>query len=1807
MPRSGPFFANEGERALAREHELDAAGLLASLESIGIHLWLDGTKLCYRAPKGLMTSERLELLRSRRAELTDILRSEMAPLEARHDPGARFEPFPLTDVQAAYLRGRSASYPYGGVGCHGYGELRFSDADPDRINTAWNSLIRRHDMLRAVISADGTQQVFPERDPYRIAVHDIGAATADFAAAVEANRADMDHRVYEPGEWPLFDLRLTRADDAAILHVSIDFLIADFVSIQLLLEELEAEYEKAGSLPHDLEITFRDLQLAIRAARSAPAAERDRAYWRDRIGTLPDPPELPVSPAPSATPRYFRLAGRLAGADWRQFRERAQRYAITPTCAVLAAYAEVIRRWSRRPDFTLNVTVLNRPPIHPQVQQVVGDFTSVELLAVRGHGAMPFGDRARTLQETLWEDLDHGLCSGLEVMRELRTRRSEGLILFPIVFTSSVGIRRQDLDAGGGLDRLVYGISQTPQVWLDCQVMEDGDGLAFNWDVRGGVFAAGTVEAMFGAFGDLLRRLAGSEETWQSPSPVPVPAAQVARRPGTAVMPAARNELLQDRVLEQAVDHPDRPAVISGSRILRYGELAGFAASVAAALEEHGCRPGSLVAVEMDKGWEQIAGVLGILMSGCAYVPVDTTQPVSRRERILADVKAEVVLTQSRLSDRAARQGRRAIAVDTLGPAGGPVRFPRDSGDLAYVIYTSGSTGSPKGVAISHGAALNTIEDVGRRFGVQARDRALGLASLGFDLSVYDIFGMLSAGGCLVLPDADRRADPEHWADLIETHDVTIWNSVPAQLEMLMAFLRSSPESRLASLRLALLSGDWIPVALPDAVRERIPGLRLISLGGATEASIWSIFHPIEDVDRGLPSIPYGRPLSNQSVEILAADLSPVPDLVTGEIYIGGAGLAEGYLGDAEKTAKSFVTDPLTGRRLYRTGDLGRYLSDGNIELLGREDSQIKIRGHRVELAEVEAAMAAHPRVTAAAVVATGQRPEPPGLAAFAEAATCPPGTDRPQVSAAGAGAAAVAGAAQLRARVNDEEMLAFARELDSTALLQMLATLSGSGLFTDGGSHTLDEILGRARVAPRHHRLVRRWLRALHENGLIRRDQADGSYSAQETVDASDVASGWRRVEERMPQIEDRTELIAYFQKTASSLPELLAGELDPLTLLFPEGRTEIHEVAYNAMFLSRYLNRLLTSAACHLSGQHGAAGPFRVLEVGAGVGGTSAELIPALASSGADYLFTDVSEFFLNNARQRYAEYPWVSFGRYDMNQDFRSQGLMPNSYDLVVCANVLHYARDVTAVLSRLKELLLPGGWLLFIEATRDSYQIMTSMEFLFDESSGDFEDIRRLGEQTFVTREQWLDILPAAGADSVLCLPENDPITDQMGMHFFAARFKSGRARVTGQDLEAYLAEQLPAHMVPAEIQVVDGLPLTGNGKVDRKTLASWVRAGASDQVLAGAGEAPLGDLEERIAAIWERLLRAHMIGRHQAFFGLGGDSLLAAQLAAEIHENVPEAATIFYDDLLRHILDNATVASLAALLTNDLVGTDAEASGETGAKTAAGPVVHLGDGPPRTVLVHDATGTLAAYEPVIRALDGMAGLAGLVVPDRASYLGRASDALVDEVAAVYAKALISAGADQLRLVGHGFGGILAAELARQLGEAGVRIARLTVVASAAPAWPVADDRLAEFLFWRELGAGTAFVAPDGAAGAAEPSLETLLETLGSRPRDERFKDLAGFAPGVPIEAAYELYEHSMRAAAAHELLPYAGDMRLIRPRPGAWWPSLPRDMAAYWGEVCLGDLEIIDLACGDAGFVRDAAPVLADLIAGRHAE
>ena len=431
----------------------------------------------------------------------------------------------------------------------------------------------------------------------------------------------------------------------------------------------------------------------------------------------------------------------------------------------------------------------------------------------------------------------------------------------------------------------------------------------------------------------------------------------------------------------QARRTPSAVAVLCGDQQLTYAQLDRRGDAVAERLRGLGVTTGSCVGLHVERSLDLAIGLLGILKSGGAYVPFDPAYPTDRLTTMAADANIAVLLSQRALAGQLPESSAEVVYLDDI-PAmadADPRQTPAQvsGSDLAYVMFTSGSTGRPNGVMIEHGGVVNTLLDINERFAVGPSDRVLALSSYGFDLSVYDFFGLWAVGGSVVVPDADGAREPAHWEQLLEKHGVTIWNSVPAAMSMLVGKQQQQRVgASLESLRLVMLSGDWIPLTLPDQVRAHCPRAEVVSLGGATEASIWSILYVIGALQPQWKSIPYGRAMLNQTMEVLDKGLRACPVGEVGQIHIGGVGLARGYLNRPELTAQRFLADPRgpAGARLYATGDLGRLSADGTIEFLGRIDGQVKIRGYRVEIGEVEVALGRHPAVDQAVVVAKDVR-----------------------------------------------------------------------------------------------------------------------------------------------------------------------------------------------------------------------------------------------------------------------------------------------------------------------------------------------------------------------------------------------------------------------------------------------------------------------------------------------------------------------------------------------------------------------------------------------------------------------------------------------------------------------------------------------------------------------------------------------------------------------------------------------------------------------------------------------------------------
>lgn len=531
-------------------------------------------------------------------------------------------------------------------------------------------------MLRAVFLQNGTQKILEHVDLPKLTyfnMKEAGAETTD--SKLNEIRAELAHKQYQADCWPLFDLYLTDTIDKSILHFSIDMLLSDFISMKTILNDLDAFYYEDGKNLKPLQVSFRDVLVYQKEHENDEEVrtkkDRDCEYWKKRLQNFPDAPELPILPESKCEKVTFtQYRHFITPENWSKLCEKARMQRLTPSGVVLSAYAEIIGRWSKRKDFCIDITILNRPSIHSQINEIVGDFTEVDILEISPEYPSNFVERTRKIQNQLWEDLSHSAFTGIDVLREIN-RQSEKKAIIPVVYTSTVGAADSEQQENWEFmrnSRITYKISQTPQVWIDCQVSEDNGGVLIN--------------------------------------------------------------------------------------------------------------------------------------------------------------------------------------------------FP---------------------------------------------------------------------------------------------------------------------------LKVVLLSGDWIPVTLPDQIHTSCKKAKVVSLGGATEAAIWSIYHEIEEVPDGAVSIPYGKPLANQKFYVLNEKMEQCPDWVPGDLYIGGKGLALEYLNKPEETNAHFMYDEQLQERIYKTGDIGRYWPDGTIEFMGREDTQVKIHGHRIELSEIESALLSNTLVKTAVAVIVGKRPQDYKIVAFVE------------------------------------------------------------------------------------------------------------------------------------------------------------------------------------------------------------------------------------------------------------------------------------------------------------------------------------------------------------------------------------------------------------------------------------------------------------------------------------------------------------------------------------------------------------------------------------------------------------------------------------------------------------------------------------------------------------------------------------------------------------------------------------------------------------------------------------------------------
>ena len=862
--------------------------------------------------------------------------------------------------------------------------------DTAALERTLNELVRRHEILRTTFALDGQEvaQVIRESLTIPVPMTDLtGRPDAEDEARRIAEQESL--KTFDLQQGPLLRARLLRlGGQDHVLLLSLHHIIFDGWSRGILAREISAIYAafcdgSASPLP-ETKLQYGDYAVWQHQYLRGKRYEKQLAYWKNHLTGAPatlelptDHPRPPIQTANGAT-REFILAPELVA----RAKEFANENGASLFMVLLAAYGTLLSRLSGQNDIVVGVPTANRT--RPELEGLIGPLLSNLALRLNLAGSPTFRELLQRTREMALNAYSHQDMPFEKLVQELSPERSlSHNPLFQVVFSLQNAAR--DSFQLAGLELSPFGRPLTTAKFdISVFLTQSNSGISGRIEYKTDLFDTGTVERIVRHFQTLLA------------AAVNQPDQQIGRLP--ILTEQERDQLLikwndtrreyprmcVHEVFEAQADlTPDAVAVVAGERKLTYRELNAQADRLAGHLRSLGVGPDTTVGIMTERCPEMITGLLGILKAGGGYVPLDPEYPAARLSLLMDDAGVRIVLTRSQLSERIPASVQ-IVPLDHPAQWTGKNTGERPTPDsLAYVIYTSGSTGQPKGVEVAHRAIVRLVRGA-NYVDLSSQDVFLQLAPLSFDASTFEIWGALLNGAKLVIYPG-QLPTVEELSDVLAKHRVTVlWLT-----SSLFNYVIDTAPEILRPVRQLLTGGEALSVPHIRRALQALPGTQLINGYGPTENTTFTVCYRIPADLRGdIGSIPLGYPISNTTVYVLDANLQPQPIGVRGELYIGGDGLARGYLKRPELTATKFIVNPHSGERLYATGDLARYLADGRIEFIGRLDDQIKIRGFRIEPGEIEVALAHHPAVRSCAVIVREDEPRVKRLVAYVVANT---------------------------------------------------------------------------------------------------------------------------------------------------------------------------------------------------------------------------------------------------------------------------------------------------------------------------------------------------------------------------------------------------------------------------------------------------------------------------------------------------------------------------------------------------------------------------------------------------------------------------------------------------------------------------------------------------------------------------------------------------------------------------------------------------------------------------------------------------
>lgn len=877
---------------------------------------------------------------------------------------------PLNGLQQAYLVGRSEHLPLGGVAMQDFRIYR-GTVDADQLHARLVELVDTLPVLRTRIDDTTlTQWVSDERivNWQHYDLRDVSRAQALSLAEALIEQVSHSRHDLSRSPWKIWLVSLPEAEPDtlaadAFRHIvltSFDALISDGHSIAYLLARLLENQPKPVAAPPACgaasEVPAKPLsqqsttQQNVTQQQKANAREMAQAYWREKLGSVTEPMALPWQAQLHTLyqPRYARESVTLSRDETRALLKLAASERLFPNSVLTTLAMHTLANWC--PGTPLCIGLPVAPP--PQAGELTNRSSFIALTYALDKA--DFATQARRVQRDVAEGMAHLAFSGIELNRQLMSQLPARTMPLPVVITNGLGW--ETLRADNTLQQN-DGLTQTPQIALDIRLAYDADK---NLVISADYVTQALSQAQVAAWLTSCKRAALSMIERQSLQWVSREALDLSHYHRNTEDSDDGTAPFLTTLAERLWDMPSqRTALFCGEQRWSYQQLGEQVANMMAHLQARGVKAGDVVAICLPRSAAHVIATLSCALSGVIWVPIDAASPPERKMYLLSHCRPALVIVAS--DDVENAEHPHCVAMrELLQPALKAARLPSQevlrarshSEAPAYYLYTSGTTGQPKCVVLNNRATANVLHHTLAAWQVNERDVMLSVTPLHHDMSVFDLLGSLCAGAALVIPEPEAEKDALHWNTLVERHSVTLWCSVPAILEMLLACQSTSQGQ---SLRLIAQGGDYIKPHTIQTLRERLPNARLFSLGGPTETTIWSIWHELEPEDGAV--IPYGAPLPGTQYYVVNEQHQHCPQGVVGRIVTAGVNLSLGYLVDGEVVQTDFMTiETPHGERVraFKTGDLGYYRHDGRLIFAGRINGYVKVRGVRISLPDVE-------------------------------------------------------------------------------------------------------------------------------------------------------------------------------------------------------------------------------------------------------------------------------------------------------------------------------------------------------------------------------------------------------------------------------------------------------------------------------------------------------------------------------------------------------------------------------------------------------------------------------------------------------------------------------------------------------------------------------------------------------------------------------------------------------------------------------------------------------------------------------------